>query len=574
MLMQKIVPFAIALLLGVNACAPLTDEAGGISAHRGRRDGLSDQSCAYAHFLWGKAAEAESRPEEAISHFERALGCDPAAEYVMRNLAMALIRTDKRPQAIGWINKILAAAPDDIGAQSLLANLYVSIGETTQAEETYRAILAKDPKNQNVMLMLGSLYASNRQYAKAKAQLEELARVAPESYAGHYYLAKLYREMHLGPKAAAAYGKALALNWSGPLAYEAADFYESLSRYADSAKIYRRLLADDASDERARGLLANSYLQQNKIDAALAELMELRNTTSETVRVDLSIGRILLEAKRYNAAIAHLAKALAEDPAQVSVRSLLVLVYYQKGDKAKARKMLAEVRPGMAGYEESVLMLSRLYHDEKDLVGAEMVLRQALAAAEGERKIVFYVALAALYRERRELPKAYAVFDEAQAEQPASAKLRFEYGLFLERVGNTEAALVKMHEVLALEPHNPYALNYVGYTWAERGERLDEARAYIEEAVSLRPEDGFIRDSLGWVYFRLGDYERAARELEKAVELANDEDATIYEHLGDAYAQLRRHAEAAGAYDRAMGLYEEPEKKDAVRRKREALPGQ
>lgn len=573
--MQKKALFAIALLgLLLAACAPLTDEAGRASAALQSRSGSAvDQGCAYAHFLWGKAAEADGRPEEALFHYEQAVGCDPAADFVMRNLAMTLIRTDKRQQAIVWINKILAAKPDDIGAQSLLANLYVSIGETAQAEETYRAILARDPQNQNVMLMLGSLYASNRQYDKAQAQLEALVRLAPESYAGYYYLAKLYREMRLSQKAGAAYAKALALNWSTPLAYEAADFYESLSRYAESAKLYRRILEEDPADERARGSLANSYLQQNKVDAALAELMELRNTTSETLRVDLTIGRVLLEARRYDAAIAHLTKVLAEDPAQVSIRSLLVLTYYQKGDKAKARKMLAEVRPGMPGYDESVLMLSRLLHDEKDGAGAERVLRQAIAEASGERKIGFYVALATLYRERRELPKAYALLDEAQKELPADPKLRFEYGLFLERVGETEAAVAKMHEVLVLDPRNPYALNYVGYTWAERGERLDEARAYIEDAVSQRPEDGFIRDSLGWVYYRLGDYGRAVKELEKAVELAN-EDPTIHEHLGDAYVKVQRYAEAAGAYVRAAELYEEQAKKDSVRRKREALPVQ
>lgn len=573
--MRKKIRFTIALLLAsVAACAPLPQEARHETLGQAQQGAVPDKGCAYAHFLLGRTVEAEGRPEEAILHYEQALECDPGADYVMRNLAMVLVRTDKRQEAIAWINKILAAKPDDIGAQSLLANLYVSLGETAQAEATYLAILAKDPQNQNVMLMLGSLYASNHQYDKAQAQLEQLVRATPQSYAGYYYLAKLYREMHLDAKAAAAYGKALSLNWSTPLAYEAAEFYDASSRYADSAKLYRRIIEEDPADERARGLLVNNYLQRNKPDAALAELRELRKITSETVRVDLTIGRILLETKRYDAAIAHLRKVLAEDPNQTSIRSLLVLTYYQKGDKAKARKMLAEVRPGQPGYEESVLLLARLLHDEKDWAGSEKVLRQAIAEATGEQKVVFYVALANLYRERNELPKAYAIFDEAQKELPQDAKIRFEYGLFLERTGDSKAAMAKMHEVLALDPHNPYALNYVGYSWADRGERLDEAQAYIEEAVSLRPEDGFIRDSLGWVYYQRGDYERAVQELEKAVALANDEDATIYEHLGDAYAKLRRYGEAGSAYERAEQLYDDQAKKEVVRRKRGALPAQ
>ena len=566
-------PWMVILLLAgmLAACAPLAGESGPGGADQRDRAALSDKGCAYAHFLWGKTAEASGRPEEALFHFEQALACDPKADYVMRNLAMALIRTNKRQQAIGWINRILENDPADVGAQSLLANLYVSVGETAQAEAAYRAILARDPQNQNVMLMLGSLYASNHQYDKALAQLEALVRLAPDSYAGYYYLAKLYREMRLGQKAYAAYAKALSLNWSVSLAYEAADFYESLSRHAESAKLYRRILEEDPGDERARGLLANSYLLQNKTDAALAELHELRNTSSEPVRVDLTIGRVLLEARRYDAAISHLRKALADDPSQTSIRSLLVLAYYQKGDKARARKMLTEVRPGMPGYEEAVLMLARLAHDEKDWAGSEKVLRRAIAEAVGERKIVFYVALASLYRDRGAVAKGSAVFEEALRELPDEPKVRFEYGLFLERAGDTDAALVKMREVLAVDPHNPYALNFVGYTWADRGERLDEARAFIEEAVELRPEDGFIRDSLGWVYYRLGDYDRAVRELEKAVELA-DEDPTIYEHLGDAYLKLNRHTDAASAYERAEELYDEAGKQEAVRRKRRALP--
>lgn len=563
---------AILALLG-GSCAPTLQETGRRSAA-----GLEpyevavDKSCAYFHFLWAKAAELEGNLEEAQFAYERALVCDRQAEYAMRNLAMLLIRMDKRQQAITWVNKILAASPADAGAQSLLANLYVSIGETAQAVKTYQDILAKDPKNQNVMLMLGSLYASNRDYEKAQATLEQLVQAYPDFYAGYYYLAKLYRELRLNQKALAAYEQALAINWSTPLAYEVAELYDSLSRHEESAQIYRRLLEEDAGDERARGLLANNLLQTNRIDEALAELRELRNYTGEVLRVDLTIGRILLDYERYDEAIDHLNAMLAEDPAQEGVRSLLVLAYYRKGEIAIAKEMLAAVAPGMPGYDDAVLMLARLLHEEKDFAAAEKVLQKAIVTP-GSRKFKFYVALAMMYREQGDAIKGVAVFEQAQKDFPRDAKVRFEYGLFLERLGKSAEALAKMHEVLALEPRNPYALNYVGYMWADQGVNLNQAREYIEDAVAQRPEDGFIRDSLGWVYYRLGDYARAVTELEKAVELA-DEDPTIYEHLGDAYLKVGKIAEAIEAYGLAVEFHSEETDKESVRRKLEALPGQ
>ena len=76
-------------------------------------------------------------------------------------------------------------------------------------------------------------------------------------------------------------------------------------------------------------------------------------------------------------------------------------------------------------------------------------------------------------------------------------------------------------------------LNYLGYSWVDKGRNLDEALAMIKTAVDLRPNDGYIVDSLGWAYYRLGRYDEAVTQLERAVELQPD-DSVINDHLGDA----------------------------------------
>jgi len=94
-------------------------------------------------------------------------------------------------------------------------------------------------------------------------------------------------------------------------------------------------------------------------------------------------------------------------------------------------------------------------------------------------------------------------------------------------------------------------LNYLGYSWIDRGENLDRGLQMIQKAVELRPEDGYIVDSLGWAHYRLGDYSSAVQYLEKAIELV-PEDPTINDHLGDAYWQSGRSVEARYQWRRAL----------------------
>ena len=106
-------------------------------------------------------------------------------------------------------------------------------------------------------------------------------------------------------------------------------------------------------------------------------------------------------------------------------------------------------------------------------------------------------------------------------------------------------------------------LNYLGYSWVDRGTNLEHARKMIERAVNLRPNDGYIIDSLGWVLYRLGDYHGATRELERAIVLLPG-DPIINDHLGDAYWRVDRRQEARFQWRRALMFNPEPELRTTI----------
>ena len=110
-----------------------------------------------------------------------------------------------------------------------------------------------------------------------------------------------------------------------------------------------------------------------------------------------------------------------------------------------------------------------------------------------------------------------------------------------------------MEDIMSRNPDNFDAMNFIGYTYAERGEKLDYAEELINRALELAPGRGYIIDSLGWVYYQRGDFAKALEYLLRASEIPPP-DPTILEHVGDAYEKLGKRELAQENYTKALEL--------------------
>jgi tetratricopeptide (TPR) repeat protein len=162
-----------------------------------------------------------------------------------------------------------------------------------------------------------------------------------------------------------------------------------------------------------------------------------------------------------------------------------------------------------------------------------------------------------ILRSKQRFPDAVVAYDRAIARisrpQAPDWILFYDRGVAEERSHQWQKAEADFHHALDLSPDQPYVLNYLGYSWADMGHHLDQARQMIQRAAERRPNDGAITDSLGWVMFRQGDAKQAVTTLEHAVEL-EPEDSTINAHLGDAYWAAGRKIEAQYQWRRALTL--------------------
>jgi tetratricopeptide (TPR) repeat protein len=176
------------------------------------------------------------------------------------------------------------------------------------------------------------------------------------------------------------------------------------------------------------------------------------------------------------------------------------------------------------------------------------------------------LALADTLRRDEKWAEASAAYDAAIALVPKPDAnhwtLFYSRGIAQERLKNWAGFEADLRKALALQPDQPQVLNYLGYSFVDRGINLDEALGMIERAVKAEPDSGYIIDSLAWAYFRLGRYTDAMVPMEKA-SLLEPVDAIVTDHLGDVYWANGRILEAQFQWRRALSF--DPAEADAVR---------
>lgn len=524
-----------------------------------------DSLCASVYFTWGRMAELEQNFPMAQDSYTKALICDEHSAYLHQRLAFLLIGMGKIELASVHLERVLENSPEDNQTRRELAGIFDEIGKTEMAIDLYNANIEADPKDSETFFRLGYLYQRHGHLKEARLPLETHVELQPHSYAGNVLLAKLYRALGEDELALSQYERVLELNWSTMQAYEAAEFFEGLGEYEKAIDLYSRLLKEDAENEMTRRRLAGLYARTGQGDKALAQLVLVRASVKDTAEIDLVIGRLMVSEKQYDKAIAHLIPMLGVQPERPTLRPLLALAYHEKGDDVAAKNTLREVEPASPAYEGAVLMYVRICVDSGDRNEGIAYMARAIDETPAH-SVKFYYVLADMYRLNRQYDLGEKTFKQAIQYFPEDVKLQFEFGLYFEKIKQPDRAMEIIQQILEIAPNDAYSLNYVGYTWADRGENLDQALDYVQRAVVQQPEDGYVRDSLGWVYYKKGQYEKAVVELYHATELQPD-DPTIKEHLGDAYLKTGELDKAIVQYEQAVSLYKDAKKRALARQK-------
>jgi tetratricopeptide (TPR) repeat protein len=196
-------------------------------------------------------------------------------------------------------------------------------------------------------------------------------------------------------------------------------------------------------------------------------------------------------------------------------------------------------------------MRAEILADQGKIDEAVTELKGLLKNDATDRSI--YLEIAQTYEKGKRWNDMAKALDKAEPFSESKGdkvQLLFMRGAMLERQKKYDASEAAFRKVLELDPEYAGALNYLGYTLADRNVRLDEAYQLIKKAVDLEPDKPEYMDSLGWIYFRQGKLDQAVTELQRALD--RTEDPTIHDHLGDVYAKLGKTKEAIAQWQASL----------------------
>jgi len=273
--------------------------------------------------------------------------------------------------------------------------------------------------------------------------------------------------------------------------------------------------------------------------------------------------------------IVEAALAAQNETAQRSLSARLRLALFIAPKLEFGHLLLAQQLSDFGQFDEAIIHLDRIAVDGlfgqpaqllkasifESLGNTERSISILKAAVTADRDNAYlYQRIGDSYRRARNFTQSRDSYMKALALGNDTGVLHRNLGMTLEQLGEDLAAEGHLLRALELNPSDAYALNYLGYWWADEGRNLEQAIGLIERAVEERPGSGFFVDSLGWVHFKLGDPQKAVGYLERATEL-EPSDPEITGHLGDVYWVLGRYDEARFKWRLALSLSADEEER-------------
>jgi tetratricopeptide (TPR) repeat protein len=507
---------------------------------------------AYANFIGANLYAQEERYEEARSLLQQAIDHDPDSPFLYRKMAEVLMALKSYDEATLFARNAVERDPGDIEGRLLLAEIHTLGGNDDAAIIEYEEVLKIDPQQKRVALVLISILIKKKQFQSALHHLDKLIEDDPSLVIAHYYRGRIFLELGRYDDAEEAYLEAIQLNETmEPALFDLGSLYQMRKANEKAVEIYEKLLEFHPGNALVRERLIGVYYQMGKKAEAERHMEELKGGSAPGDPRRQSLGLIYLQQGMLDESIEELELILSGWPEDDKTRFYLATAYEEKGETDKALEQFRTIDEGSTYYTTAQIHIAYILNIQGKSDEAVKIVQRAIES--DPERVELYLLLASFHETRQDYDKAMAALEAGLLRSGEDGELHFRMGVILDKTGQKEASIAKMRKVVELEPNHADALNYIGYTFAEQGIRLDEAETLIKKALSLKPDSGYIVDSLGWVYYQKGLYAKALKTLQRAVSLTPN-DPAIMDHLGDAFFKTGAYEKALQAYEKALAL--------------------
>ncbi len=513
---------------------------------------LPNAAAAY-HFMLGYQAELAQDMDRAIQEYQVALKADPTSQSVKARLASLYFSLGDMPNALHYADQAAEGPSQDGQLLTQMAGILASAGQGERAVTLLDRVIETDPTSGDPYFTKGLLLLNLKRQPEAEQTIRAGLARAPESAVGHYHLGRILFDAGKGEEAVASLERAIAVNASFEPAYLAlASIYESRQTQDRAVAVLRKYLQTVNPRNRAiRHQLVRLYVAGKDFQGARKELNDLLAEDPSDLDAQLRLALLYGEEKDYPKAIDQLTKILKARPTELKIRDYLGYLYEESKDTKKAIETYTFNVQLEPSYFEGHLHLGLLFYRLKQ--SPEAITHLTKAVTINPKQPEAHIVLGLTYVQNDQFDEAARALEEGIGQNPKNADLHFNLGTVYDKLNRFDDVVRVMETAIMLDPHHADALNYLGYSYAERGVKIDQALSLTKRAVTLKPNNGYYIDSLAWALFKSGSFTEALTEIKRAVSLAGD-DPVLFEHLGDIYAKQQNLTDARESWLRALEL--------------------
>ena len=490
-------------------------------------------------YLAGRSAGKNRDVDIAADLFSRALDLDPLNPALIERTFLFDLSSGNMARAENLAAKVIEFASEHRLARTVLGLRDFRLKRYAKAREDFRKAEFTPIGELAAGMLIAWTHAAEKNGKQALSALNALD--TNEAFASFkaFHGALIADYTGQRQKAEAFYKESFDLSANSMRVIQAyGNYMERTNRKDEARKLYENFLKNTEGNALVSAALAD-------LNAGRAPKPFLPDAAAGMAEALFSLASALTDEQSIDVSLIYAQLSLSVTPDSEVARTLLGDINSDIGRYEKAIEAFESVpltSPLKSGAQLQIAVnLDRL--DRKD----EALARLAQLIEADPSNYEAHVTMGNLLRASEKYAEAGQAYSRALALVTVPERrhwaLFYSRGITAERTKDWPRAEADFRKALELQPNQPLVLNYLGYSFVEKGENLTEAMDMIRKAVDLKPNDGYIVDSLGWAHYQLGEYEDAVKHLERAVEL-KPEDPVINDHLGDAYWRAGRQLEA------------------------------
>ncbi|ROH88452.1 tetratricopeptide repeat protein [Pseudomethylobacillus aquaticus] len=478
--------------------------------------------------------------------------------------AKAAVQGQNAPLAVQASQLWSDLDPDSIEANQVSTQVLVSVGRLSAAKPHLQKLLLKPDTRANGFLYLNGLLSGQPDKQAVLNLMEELAKPYQDLPEARFSVAHAAWSNGLNTRALDELKAAEQLRPGWELSAMLQGQILAKQQAGSAMSFYDAFLQKYPASDEVRMAYARLLVSQKQIQAAKTQFVKLLESSKGSPEALVVVGLLSLQLEDMTEAERYFKQSLEagyRDPDQLYIylgqlnerRQELkqAIAWYQKvqpGERLLAAKLsIASITARLEGTNAGIAQLDSL---EKLNTEQEAVVQQAKAN---------------LLMQAKRHEESYAVLENAVSTLPNTPELIYDYAMAAERLQKMDVAERELRKLILIKPDFAQAYNALGYSWADRNIKLEEARKLIEKALELSPDDHYIMDSMGWVMYRLGKLDTAADYLRRAYTAQADPE--IAAHLGEVLWQQGKRDEAVRTWEDALRAHPENEVLNTTRQK-------